>query len=120
MKIYTGKNITVTNGRVIIDGKDITPDEKEIRIEIAGDVENLKIDACTSVTVKGNVNGSIQIMSGDIAVEGNCKGDIECTSGQVVVQGNVEGNIETTAGDITANNISGDVSTMAGDIKYRK
>ena len=29
---YQGRSVVITNGKVVIDGKDVTPSEKEIRI----------------------------------------------------------------------------------------
>lgn len=101
-KTFTGNNITVSNNRIIIDGKDITdtlPEQKTYNIEVTGDIQSLDVDACNSLTVKGTV-GSIKTLSGDV----------DC--------GDVTGSVSTMSGDVKCKNISGSVSTMSGKIKH--
>lgn len=97
-----GNNITVSNGRIIVDGKDLTPDSKEINIVVEGDVENLQADICSKITVKGNA------------------GKVISSSGDIEVHGDVSGDVSTSSGDIDANIIHGDADTSSGDIKIRK
>lgn len=103
ISIVAGRNISVVNNRVFIDGKDVTPDAKDIRIEVAGDVEKLEADACNSITVTGNV------------------GNVSTQSGNVDVGGSVGGSVQTMSGDVDCGGaISGSVSTMSGDVKHRR
>ena len=51
-------NITITNGKVIVDGKPIDSLSNSLEIRFIGDVGNIKSDA--SVYTKGNVMGNIQ------------------------------------------------------------
>lgn len=102
-KISASGNITVSNGKVIVNGIDVTPDLKQISIVVTGDVETIKVDACNEITVKGLVKGNISTQSGDINIEQS-----------------VGGSVTTMSGDVDCGNISGSVSTMSGDIKYRK
>lgn len=97
-----GKNVRIINGKVIIDGKDMTPDAKNITIQIEGDVSNLSVDICDKLSVTGNVN------------------ELSTVSGDVEIGGSVGGNIKTTSGDIKCGNIAGDVKTVSGDIKNKK
>ena len=99
---YSGNNIVVTNGKVIVNGKDVTPDSKEINISVQGDIDELKVDSCNKVSVTGNVK-SVSTKSGDIDIAGN-----------------VEGSVQTMSGDVDCGNINGAISTMSGDIKHRK
>ena len=39
-----GRSVTITNGRVIVDGKDLTPDAKDIHIEVSGNVKTMSGD----------------------------------------------------------------------------
>lgn len=96
-----GGSMSVVNGRVFINGKDCTPDAKEINISITGDVDSVSVDCCNKLTIEGHVN-EVKTTSGDI----------EC--------GNVSGNVKTTSGDIECHNVFGNVSTVSGDIKHRK
>lgn len=97
----TSKNVTIKNGRVIVDGKDVTPESKEIIIKVEGNIEKLEVYACNKVEVKGEV-GTIKTMSGDVKVSGNVNGDIK-----------------TMAGDIDCGSVSGDISTISGDVKHK-
>jgi hypothetical protein len=99
-KKYTGNNISVTCGRVIIDGKDVSLDEndKVINIQVNGNVEKLSVDACEQVTVTGSA-GTVSTLSGDV----------KC--------GDVSGSVQTMSGDVKCGNIAGSVTTMSGDVK---
>ncbi len=100
--ISGGRNITVRNGKVIVDGKDVTPDAKEINISVTGKVDRLEADACSKISVTGDV-GSVETMSGNVDVGGNITGSVETMSGDVDCGGS----------------IGGSVSTMSGDVKHR-
>ena len=99
---YSGNNIVVINGKVIVNGKDVTPDSKEINISVQGNIDELKVDACNKVSVEGSVKF------------------ISTKSGDVEVTGNVDGNISTMSGDVHCENVNGLVSTMSGNIKHKK
>lgn len=116
---YTSsKSITVIDGKVIIDGNDVTPSGKEINISIEGSVENLEVDACSKVTVNGNVK-TLRTTSGDIDVKGNVEGSISTTSGDIDCGGNIGGDVKTVSGDVDCGKISGNVSSVSGDVKQR-
>ena len=56
----SGSNVSIINGRVIVDGKEIANEEsREVYVTIEGDVN--KIDCSGSVTVNGNVKGDIEM-----------------------------------------------------------
>lgn len=95
-----GRNISISNGRVIIDGKDVTPDGKEIRIEVQGNIESLSVDACNVIEVSGNI--------GDASTQ---SGDIKC--------GDVLGSVNTMSGDVRCGSVGGNVKTMSGDISHK-
>ncbi|XGU46189.1 hypothetical protein ACEXAJ_07495 [Fusobacterium necrophorum subsp. funduliforme] len=98
-----GKNVSISNDNVFIDGKKIKgeyTEDKHIQIFIDGDIRNLEVDCCEKITVNGNV----------FDIE-NTNGNIECKD--------VSGNIKNVNGDITANNVKGSCSTVNGDIKKR-
>lgn len=99
-KNYSGNNVVVINGEVIIDGNEVTPDSKEISIQISGDINDLKVDSCRHLFMVGNVK------------------NIKTVSGDVNVTGNVSGNISTTSGDVNCNNVDGEISTISGDVNY--
>ena len=100
--IHSGNSIVITNGRVVINGKDVTPDSKDINISVVGDIEQLKVDYCNKVSIEGSVK-TIATQSGDIEVTGD-----------------VDGNISTMSGDVDCGHVQGSVSTMSGSIKHSK
>ncbi len=113
---YSGRSVTIINNKVYIDGKDVTPDAKEINISVEGDIEKLEVDYCSKLEVKGNV-GSLRSGSGDV-ICGDVTNGLTTGSGDVTC-GNIAGNVSTGSGDVEANNISGSVKTGSGDIEYR-
>lgn len=97
--IRDGRNIMVCNGRVIVDGKDITPDAKDISISVNGNIDRIEADICQKISVTGDV-GSVATQSGDVEVGGNIKGSVQTMSGNVDCSGSVAGNISTMSGKI--------------------
>ena len=81
---------------------DITPDSKNITITVEGNVETLEVEACTKISVAGDVS-SLSTVSGDVEVGGH-----------------VLGNVQTMSGDVDCGNVGGNISTMSGDVKHRK
>ncbi len=99
VSITGGYNITVKGNKVFVDGKDVTPNAKEIRIEITGSVNRLEVDACNSISVTGNA-GSVSTQSGSVAVGGNVTDFVQTMSGDVDCYGTVSGGISSMSGDI--------------------
>lgn len=99
---YNGNNVTIINGKVIVDGKDMTPDAKNITIHVDGDISKLSVDICDKLSVTGNVK------------------DLSTVSGDVTIGGNVSQNVKTVSGDVKCGDISGKVTTVSGDIKNKK
>lgn len=113
---YTGKNITVSNGRVVIDGKDVTPDTKQISIAVDGNVGTLKVDQCDKVAVNGSCE-KVETMSG--AVEcGPVNGGVKTMSGDVKC-GRVVGDVTTMFGDVDCGIVCGSARSTSGDVDYR-
>lgn len=99
---YSGNNIVVRNGKVIVDGKDVTPDSKEVNIVITGNVEQLNVDTCNRIDIIGDVN------------------NVSTQSGDVKIKGKISGSISTMSGDIDCKDVGGSISTMSGNIKHKK
>lgn len=94
-------SIVVSNGKIIINGTDVTPDAKEIYVVVTGDVTNLEIGACNDVKITGNV-GSVKSGSGNINIDGPVTGDVKAGSGNIHC-GNVGGSVKTGSGNIKKN-----------------
>lgn len=95
-----GKSIGISNGRVKVDGKDVTPDTsdaKEITINVVGDVGQISSDVA------------------DINVEGSA-GSIQSHNGEITC-GNVKGNVSSHNGDIKCGSVAGNATTYNGDIR---
>jgi len=100
--IQGNRNVVISNGKIMINGKDVTPNSKEINIVINGDVDKLEVDCCNKVSVTGSVKNIIT------------------KSGDIEVTGDVDGNIQTMSGDVDCGHVQGSISTMSGDVKHRK
>lgn len=86
----SGKNITINNGTIIIDGTVIQEGlTGSINVAIYGDVE--KINCGGSVSVEGNVLGDIDC-GGSANIRGDVKGSVDC--GGSCTCGNVGGDID--------------------------
>ena len=94
----SGSNISIQNGKVIVDGVVIQDNiAYDIKVEVYGDVN--KLDC-----------------AGSVEVHGNC-GSIDC-SGSCKVDGNVNGNIDAS-GSVTCGNVAGDID-CSGSIRCRR
>lgn len=113
---YSGRNLTIINNRVIIDGKDVTPDAKEINISVTANIETLKVDYANRVEVNGVVN-DIEAGSADIEVKGNVGGSIQTGSGNVKC-GDVGTDVKTGSGNVKCGKINGSAKTGSGNITH--
>jgi hypothetical protein len=115
---YQGGNSVVAIGnRVLIDGKDVTPDAKIINITVDGDLDSVSADCCQKIIVNGNAK-SVNTQSGDIECK-DVTGSVKTMSGDVEA-GNVGGDISTMSGDVKCGTVAGSVRTTTGDIKNAK
>jgi phage baseplate assembly protein gpV len=71
-------NISISNGKIIVDGKTITCPIKDHTIIINGDCNDLNISG--NLTVNGNIKGNVDV-----------QGNINCrdVGGNIDAQGNV-------------------------------
>lgn len=101
-KKYIGNNIVIFNGKIMIDGSNITSDEKVFNITVNGNIDSLKVDTCNKLEIIGNVS------------------NINTVSGDVDINGDVSGSIQTVSGDVSCGNVGGSLNTISGDISYNK
>lgn len=86
--IVKGNNVSVVNGKIVVDGKefhgeDIFKEDYCIQnVTIEGNVKS--VDCGGSVIVNGNVEGSIDC-GGSVNINGDHKGSIDC-GGSVIVK----------------------------------
>ena len=96
---FSGNNVSVVNGKVIIDGKEQ---------ELAGDEKVLNI------TINGNC-GDVELSQGDITVNGNVNGKVYNDQGSIKC-GDVGGNVTNNQGSIRCGDIKGNATTNMGNI----
>ena len=99
-KTYRGTNITINNGKVIIDGK--VQEEGlsgTVEVRVTGDIGSLTCDG--SATVYGNVLGDVHAQN-SVEVEGDVLGDVN--AGNSVEAKSIKGNVK--AGNSVYNNDS--------------
>lgn len=122
----TSGNITLVDGKVLLNGQtvevdgDRIPAVYKITIETEGNEKTTKYVECD--TFKFVVHGdceSIDTMSGDVFVDGDAQ-LIDTVSGSITVHGDVHGNCETVSGRISANSITGNCKTVSGSISKNK
>lgn len=99
-KTYIGNNIIVSNGKIIIDEKNVTSDDKVINITVNGNIDSLKVDTCNKLEIIGNVT------------------NVNTVSGDVDINGDVSGSIQTVSGDVKCKNVGGSINTLSGDINH--
>ena len=98
---YTGDMININNSKIYINGKDVTPDSKNISISVEGNIENLDVASCEKIIVTGSVS------------------KLSLTSGDIKINGNVDGDIKTTSGNVNCEKVAGSIKTISGNIKTK-
>lgn len=112
---YHGKNISIVNGDVTVDGVKQGPSlvgEQPIKIEVHGDI--VKLETTNGDVTAKNV-GQAKTVNGDIQCT-EVTGDIVTVNGEVTCR-DVAGDVTTEGGDITCTRAAGSVKTTNGDIQ---
>ena len=106
-KEFDLSSFSLKENNVFIDDVNLTridtseTDDKQIVIQIFGDVYQVSVDNCHSVTIAGNV------------------GNVSANNGDIEVGVDVHGSVKTINGDIKCKKVHGDASTINGDIEIR-
>lgn len=120
---FKGDVVVFKNGRVIVDGEDVTPENEseKFNITIEGNVGSIEVDRAKQITINGSVEGNVASGSGDVSVTYSVSGNVTTGSGDVSVSGNVSGDVRTGSGDVDCSGtIGGSVKTGSGDISHKK
>lgn len=96
---YKGNNISIKNGKVIIDGKTVS-EETQLTINVEGNVTDLQMGS-GDLNIQGNVDGKVAVDSGNIQIGGNVIGNVKSNCGNITVHGTVGGNVKTDCGNIS-------------------
>jgi len=80
-KTYSGNNVVMNNGTIIIDGVQVDGDfSGSAPIQMSGDIESLSTDG--SATVNGNVDGNVNaggsVKCGNVSGSANAGGSVKC------------------------------------------
>lgn len=98
-KSFTGRNVVIVNGNVVVDGQTVDSGlTGDINVVVNGHVEHLE-NHCGNVAAQsaGNINTG--------------SGDVNC--------GDVTGNVQTGSGDVKCGRVGGSVRTGSGDVIHR-
>lgn len=79
--IRANGNITITNNRVIVNGKAVSEYSDNVEIVINGNCGNIE-DVAGNITIQGNCE-SIEDVMGNIRIGGDVKGDISDITGNI-------------------------------------
>lgn len=121
---FQGGSVTFINGRLIVDGKDVSLDDFQnqptVNITVEGNVDRVETSS-GDVTVNGEV-GSVKTTSGDIEVAcAVVEGSITAVSGDVNVEGTVYGDVSTVSGDVkVTGDVQGQAVSRSGRVKKKK
>ena len=97
--VSQGRNISVINGQVIVDGKVVELDEAPVyNIVVEGNVEEISGEFA-SITVNGDAR-TVSTISGNAEVGNNVSGNVSSVSGNVNVQGSVAGRASSVSGNV--------------------
>lgn len=110
---YTGDNINIAGGSIIIDGNIVQSNLtgiQEIRI-LDGSVNNVTSTASVNCgEVRGSVDAGGSVTCGDVHADGDAGGSVKC--------GNVGGNVDS-GGSTNCGNVTGDVDA-GGSINMKR
>jgi hypothetical protein len=109
-------NITAAVDTLKVVGTDTSV--VNVFVQEGGSVRKVAMDN-GSMTVEGDINGSIDNVQGDLTVTGNVAGNVTSKQGDVTIDGSVGGFAKTSQGDIKAETIYGGASTTMGDVRYK-
>lgn len=102
---FSGRNISIQNNKVIVNGVDITNladiDAKEITIIIESPIDSIDVEHCHKIEVKSC--NTIKTMSGSVRCAGDIKGSVNTMSGSVRAEGSIGGSVSTMSGSIRSN-----------------
>lgn len=99
---FEGRTVEQKNGRIFVDGHDVTDEVKiatnQIIVVVQGDVSKLEAQGIQQLTVSGNA------------------GAITSTHGRIEIKGDVSGSVESISGPITCGKVGGSVESKNGPI----
>jgi len=106
-RTFSGNNLTMRNGRIIVDGKDVTDDTgvdmaTVLEVKITGEIGSLECDK--SVTVVGAITGNVDAR-GSVTCD-DVGGDVK--AGGSANTNNVKGNVYAN-GSVNCDKVGGSV-----------
>ena len=110
-------NISMNNGRVVIDGKELKGNNVVIRngkVIVDGETQDGELAGDVNVVFHSDVQ-SLENHAGNVTAQN--VGEINTGSGDVRC-GNVSRSIRTGSGDVSFGNIGGNIRTGSGDVMH--
>ncbi len=111
-------NISMNNGRVVIDGKEFQGSNVIIqngKVVVDGKTQDCELVGDVNVVVHGDVQ-TLENHTGNVTAQN--VGEVSTGSGDVRC-GSVSGSIRTGSGDIFCGKVSGNIRTGSGDVIHR-
>lgn len=97
-------SITITNGRIFANGREISIDnlkeEKVINVEVFGYIDKLSADCCRDITINGDAH------------------DVDTKSGNVYVKGDTNF-VSTVSGNVSCRTLNGSINTVSGNVSKK-
>ena len=103
-KSFPGSKVEQRNGRVLVDGKDVTDElettasDRPLIVAIQGSVGQLTVSSCHQLAVAGDVE-SLEVGAGTIKIDGNVAGSVHCGAGDISC-GDIGGKAKVNVGTI--------------------
>jgi hypothetical protein len=124
-KFPGGKDISIQNGVLLVDGQSYQEADAEsmllaekIEIHIHPDATGIVPDvtaSCVPIVVHGNAR-DVQTSNASVTVDQNVLGDVETSNGKITVNGNISGNATTSNASIHAKAVAKLCHTSNGNI----
>lgn len=111
-------DITIKNGEVFIDGKQIPCESKNITITVTGNVDNIS-SGSGKVHIHGAVLHDVKSGSGDVSIGEYVTGDVTTGSGDVRISKDLTGDVKTGSGDINCITYTGTFKSGSGRMRIK-
>lgn len=104
------------NTQVIIDGKTILMEGKDIKITVTGDIGSINLGV-GKIDIHGSAHDKVTCGPGNVTIMGDMRGDVKTGTGKVTIGGNLDGDVKTGTGNINCKTFDGDFKSGTGKIK---
>lgn len=107
------------NSQIIIDGKSINLEGKEINVTVTGNINSVQLGV-GKIDIHGSVMTKVKTGAGDVTIMQDVIGDVETGAGKISIGGSLQGDVKTGSGDVICASFEGDFKSGSGSIKLKK